>query len=420
MKTNETLCYIEKGKEIMKGTRIGLIREGKIPIDRRVPLTPAQAKTVMSRFPGVEVVAERSDIRCFHDKEYEREGIRLVDSLDDCDIILGVKEVPVDVLIPGKTYFFFSHTIKKQPYNRGLLQEILGRNITLVDYETLTERTGKRIIAFGRWAGIVGAYNGIWTFGQRYNLFNTRRAHTCFDLDDLWSELTKINLPPVKIVLTGGGRVAKGAMEVLSRLGVRKVTPRQFLEQWFDFPVFVQLNARNYNRRKDGQDFSRNNFYGTPQMYEADFSKYAEVADILIASAFWDPKAPALFSREEILSDNFKIAVIADITCDIEGSIPCTKRPSTIEDPIYDYNPCDDQIENALSDEANITIMAVDNLPCELPRDASASFGNDLVEKVLPELLGDDAEGVIKRATIAHGGKLTERFTYLQEYVDGR
>ena len=404
----------------MTKTTIGLIREGKIPIDRRVALTPAQAKTVMSRFPDVEVVAEKSDIRCYGDKEYEREGVRLVDSLKDCDIILGVKEVPLDDLIPEKTYFFFSHTIKKQPYNRQLLQEILKKNISLIDYETLTDQTGKRIIAFGRWAGIVGAYNGIWTFGQRYNLFDTRRACTCFDLDDLWSELKKINLPPIKIVLTGGGRVAKGAMEVLTKLGVRKVTSRQFLEEWYDFPVFVQLNARNYNRSKEGEDFSRNSFYETPQMYETDFIKYAAVADILIASAFWDPKAPVLFERKEILSDDFKITVIADITCDIEGSIPCTKRPSTIEAPIYDYNPCDDQIENPLSDEANITVMAVDNLPCELPRDASANFGNDLVEKVLPEILGNDSMGIIQRATIAKNGKLSGRFTYLQEYVDGK
>ncbi|TKB05752.1 NAD(P)-dependent oxidoreductase [Desulforhopalus sp. IMCC35007] len=403
----------------MKKT-IGLIREGKIPIDRRVPLTPAQAKAVMSRFPDVEVAAERSDIRCYSDQEYEREGIRLLDSLEACDIILGVKEVPVDTLIPEKTYFFFSHTIKKQPYNRKLLQEILKKNISLIDYETLTDETGKRIIAFGRWAGIVGAYNGIWTFGQRYNLFDTRRAHTCFDLDDLWSELTQINLPPIKIVLTGGGRVAKGAMEVLSRLGVRKVTPQQFLEEWYDFPVFVQLNARNYNRSKTGEEFSRNSFYQAPQMYEADFIKYAAVADILIASAYWDPKAPALFDRKHIMSDNFKISVVADITCDIEGSIPCTKRPSTIEEPIYDYNPCDDQIENPLSDEANITVMAVDNLPCELSRDASKNFGNDLLDKVLPEILGNDSRGIIQRATIAKDGKLSGRFTYLQEYADGK
>ena len=202
----------------MKRT-IGLIREGKIPIDRRVPLTPAQAKAVMSRFPDVEVVAERSDIRCYSDQEYEREGIRLVDSLEACDIILGVKEVPVDTLIPEKTYFFFSHTIKKQPYNRKLLQEILKKNISLIDYETLTDETGKRIIAFGRWAGIVGAYNGIWTFGQRYNFFDTRRAYTCFDLDDLWSELTQINLPPIKIVLTGGGAGCQGCYGSVEPIG---------------------------------------------------------------------------------------------------------------------------------------------------------------------------------------------------------
>jgi saccharopine dehydrogenase (NAD+, L-lysine-forming) len=409
-----------KEEQIMTETKIGLIREGKSPVDRRVPLTPTQAKTVMNRFAGVEVVAERSEIRCYPDSEYEREGIKLVDSLDDCDIILGVKEVPVDDLLAEKTYFFFSHTIKKQPYNRGLLQEILKKNITLIDYETLTGQTGKRIIAFGRWAGIVGAYNGIWTFGQRYNLFSSRRACTCFDLDDLWSELAKISLPPIKIVLTGGGRVAKGAMEVLMRLGVRKVTPRQFLEQWFDVPVFVQLNARNYNRKKEGEAFSRTAFYQTPKMYEADFIKYAAEADLLIASAFWDPKAPTLFDRKEILSDDFKITVVADITCDIEGSIPCTKQPSTIEDPIYDYNPSDDQVENPLSDEANITVMAVDNLPCELPRDASTDFGDVLVERVLPELLGNDEKGVIQRATIARNGKLTEQFSYLQDYVDGR
>jgi saccharopine dehydrogenase (NAD+, L-lysine-forming) len=403
----------------MTRTRIGLMREGKIPIDRRVPLTPGQAKTVMQRFTDVEVVAERSDIRCFTDGEYEREGIRMVDSLAECDVILGVKEVPVDNLIAGKTYFFFSHTIKKQAHNRGLLQEILRRKITLVDYETLTDTTGKRIIAFGRWAGIVGAYNGIWTYGQRYNLYSIRRAHTCFDLDDLWAELAKVSLPPIKIILTGGGRVAKGAMEVLTRLRVRKVTPRQFLEEWYDFPVFVQLNGRNYNRRKDGRDFSRSDFFRAPQGYEADFVRYASVADLLVAAAYWDPKAPVLFTREDILSDNFKVTVIADITCDIDGSIPCTKRPSTIDNPIYDYNPCDDQLEIPLSDEANITVMAVDNLPCELPRDASASFGVDLVNRVLPELLGEDRDSVISRATIVREGKLTEKFAYLQDYVDG-
>ncbi len=399
--------------------KIGIIREGKVPVDRRVALTPAQAQEVMSTF-GIEVVAQRSEIRCFPDEEYEKVGVTVVDSLTDCDVILGVKEVPIPDLMNDKTYFFFSHTIKMQPYNRTLLQEILKKKITLIDYETLTDETGKRIIAFGRWAGIVGAYNGILTYGKRYNLFHLRPATECFDLEDLKTEFHKVQLPPVKIALTGGGRVAKGAMEVLIGMGVRKVSAAELLEETFDFPVFAQLNTHNYNKKSDGGEFSRTEFYANPERYESDFLRFAKVSDILIASAYWDPKAPVLFKKEDVLRDDFKINVIADITCDIEGSIPSTKRPSTIEDPIYDYNASDDRVENALTDEGNITVMAVDNLPCELPRDASASFGNELLYNVLPELLGDDAKGVISRATIAQSGSLHGRFVYLQDYVDGK
>ncbi|MEP0368695.1 MAG: NAD(P)-dependent oxidoreductase [Cyclobacteriaceae bacterium] len=404
----------------MAKVKIGLIKEGKIPIDRRVALTPAQAREAMERFPEVEIVAQSSDIRCFSDADYEVEGIKVVDSLDDCSIILGVKEVPIPTLMGDKTYFFFSHTIKKQPYNQTLLQEVLKKNIRLIDYETLTDEAGKRIIAFGRWAGIVGAYNGILTFGQRYNLFHLRPAHKCFDLEDLKTEYDKAKLPPVKIILTGGGRVAKGAMEVLVGMGVRKVTPKQFVEDTFDYPVFVQLNTRDYNKKKDGGEFSRKEFYQFPEHYESDFLKYTQDADILIASAYWDPRAPVLFEREDIIKDDFKLDVIADITCDIEGSIPSTKKPSTIEDPIYDYNPTDDEVEAPFTDEGNITVMAVDNLPCELPRDASDSFGNELMNNVLPELLGDDSKEIIKNATIADKGQLTEKYSYLQDYVDGK
>ncbi len=404
----------------MAKVKIGLIREGKIPVDRRVALTPVQAREVMEQFPQVEIVAQTSEIRCFKDADYEMEGIKVVDNIVDCEIILGVKEVPIPDLIPEKTYFFFSHTIKKQPYNRQLLIEILNKKIRMIDYETLTDTTGKRIIAFGRWAGIVGAYNGILTYGKRYNLFHLRSAHECFDLEDLKSEYKKVKLPPIKIILTGGGRVAKGAMEVLFGLGIRRVSPREFLDERFDYPVFTQLNTRDYNRKKDGGAFSRTEFYSYPEHYESDFLKYAKKGDLLIASAFWDPRAPVLFERTDIVKDDFKINVIADITCDIEGSIPSTKKPSTIEDPVYDYNPSDNQVENPFTDEGNITVMAVDNLPCELPRDASESFGNELVHNVLPELLGDDAREIIKKATLTMDGHLTEKFKYLQDYVDGK
>ncbi|MFW2366936.1 MAG: NAD(P)-dependent oxidoreductase, partial [Desulforhopalus sp.] len=241
----------------MTKVKIGLIREGKVPADHRVALPPSHAAEVLKHYPEVEVVAQQSDIRCFRDEDYQNAGIKVVESLEDCDIIFGVKEVELSSLLAGKTYFFFSHTIKKQPYNRRLLQDILQKKITLIDYETLTNKNGMRVIAFGRWAGIVGAYNGIWTYGKRYNLFHLRRAHECFDLEDLKSEFSAVQLPPIKIILTGGGRVAKGAMEVLMGMGIRKVTPNQFLNEDFDFPVFAQLNARNYNVKCDGEQFSR-------------------------------------------------------------------------------------------------------------------------------------------------------------------
>jgi alanine dehydrogenase len=397
--------------------KIGLTKEGKIPVDHRVPLSPAQAREVMDKFPGTVVVAQSSDIRAFKDEEYMAAGVQVVDSLDDCDVIMGVKEVPIPMLIEGKTYFFFSHTIKEQAYNRKLLQAILQKNIRLIDYEPLKDESGKRVIAFGRWAGIVGAYNGLWTYGKRYNLYNLRRAHECFDVADLKAELAKVKLPKMKIVLTGGGRVAKGAMEILLGAGVRKVSPAAFLEERFDEAVFTQLNTHDYNKRKDGQPFNRADFYTNPVRYESDFVKYAYQADVLMACAFWDPAAPVLFSREDMLDGHFSMRVIADITCDIDGSVPSTKKASTIADPIYDYNPTDDRLEPPLTDEANITVMAIDNLPCELPRDASESFGRDMIDNVLPNLLGNDPKGMIRKATITNNGALTEEFAYLRGYV---
>lgn len=398
--------------------RIGVIKEGKIPIDRRVPITPKQASQINDEF-DVQLVVQSSDIRCFADKDYQDQGVEVVQSIDNCDVILGVKEVPIDQLIPSKTHFFFSHTIKKQAYNRELLRAILNKKIRLVDWETLVNENENRIIAFGRWAGIVGAYNGLWTFGERYNLYHLRRAFECFDLEDLKNEFDKIKLPAIKIAITGGGRVAKGAIEVLNGVGIRKVTPHDFLFERFSEPVFTQLNSRDYVAHVDGQDFHRQEFFTHPERFENDFLKFAKVTDLLIASAYWDPRAPVLFKREDVLKDDFDIRVVADITCDIEGSIPSTKQPSTIEDPVYDYNPSDDRVEEALSDEANITVMAVDNLPCELPRDASESFGNQFIENVLPHLIGEDQKSIIGNATITEDGRLTEKYMYLQDYVNG-
>jgi saccharopine dehydrogenase (NAD+, L-lysine forming) len=401
----------------MKPVKIGLIREGKNPPDKRVPFTPLQTEEIEQRYPNVKVVCQESSFRCFKDEEYKTLDIETKPSVDECDILMGIKEVPVDALIADKTYLFFSHTIKKQPYNRKLLQEALKKKIRLIDYEALKDRNGNRLVAFGRYAGIVGAYNGLWTYGKRFNLFSLRRAFECFDVNDLKLELRKVNLPAVKIILTGAGRVGRGSMETLDSAGIRKVSPQLFLEMNFDEPVYVQLSSADYHKRKEGGHFNREEFHKYPERYESYFKEYTKVADVLLAGAYWNPKAPVLFTKEDMLSNDFKVKVIADITCDINGSVPSTKKASSITDPIYDYDPASDSVQPPLSSTKNFTVMAIDNLPCELPRSASEEFGRDLIDRVLPMLLGNDQDEVIARATIAERGKLTSHFEYLHDYV---
>lgn len=397
--------------------KLGIIREGKNPPDKRVPFTPLQTEEIEQRFPHMKVVVQKSPVRCFADNEYEKLDIEVADNVDHCDVLMGIKEVPIDQLVENRTYLFFSHTIKKQPYNKKLLQEILKKKIRMIDYETLTDRLGNRIVAFGRFAGIVGAYNGLLTYGKRNNAFTLRRAFDCFDVNDLKLELRKVKLPAIKIILTGAGRVGKGAMETLDTAGVRKVSPHDFLTQTFNEPVYVQLGSADYHTRKEGGHFNREEFHKHPEQYSSDFLKYTKVADILMAGAFWNPKAPVLFTKEQMQAPDFRIKIIADITCDIGGSIPSTKKASTIAEPIYDYNPVSDSVEAPLSNEKFVTVMAVDNLPCELPRSASEEFGRDLVDKILPLFLNKDPDKILQRATIAQKGELTAHFSYLQDYV---
>ena len=400
-------------------TKIGLIREGKIPPDKRVPFTPLQSEEIEQRFHDVKVISQRSEVRCFRDEEYQELEIEVSSDISDCDILMGIKEVPISELIPDKTYLFFSHTMKEQPFNRRLLQEILKKNITLIDYEAIKDRHGNRMVAFGRYAGIVGAYNALWTYGKRFGVFSIRRAYLCHDVNDLKLELRKVNLPPVKIILTGGGRVGKGAMETLDTAGIRKVMPADFLNRSFNEPVYVQLSSADYHRRNEGGHFNRDEFHKNPERYHSFFTDYTRVADILVAGAYWNPKAPVLFTPHDMLKDDFKVKVVADVTCDINGSLPTTKKASTIMDPIYDYDPQTDSLQPPLVNDRLVTVMAIDNLPCELPRSASEEFGRDLIDRVLPILIGEDKDEVIARATITKNGTLTKHFLYLQGYVAG-
>lgn len=399
--------------------KIGILREGKTPPDKRVPLTPQQCVEVQDKYPHINIFVQPSLVRSFKDEEYLQKGIELKEDLSGCDILLGVKEVRLEDFIEGKTYLFFSHTIKKQKYNQSLLQTVLAKKVQLVDYEVLTDISGFRIIGFGRFAGLVGAYNGFRVLGLREELFSLKPAHECEDLQEMYSELDKIFLLPIKIAVPGDGRVAGGVLEVLEQLKVKRVSASEYLKSSFDEVVFVQLLPSDYVQRKDQNSFELMHFFNHPEMYENSFGAFTKTTDMLIASAYWDPKAPVLFTAEEMKLDDFKISVISDITCDIEGAIPSTKKASTIDDPFYDYNPETRELEAAFSNERNISIQAVDNLPCELPKDASLGFGRNLIDKVFPSLFGDDIDGIIARASITKDGKLTDGFSYLQDFADG-
>jgi saccharopine dehydrogenase (NAD+, L-lysine forming) len=396
---------------------IGIIKETRIPADRRVALTPSAAADLLRLYPEFDISIESSEIRCFSDDEYRNAGIRVTGDVSDCDLLVGVKEVAIPSLVPGRTYMFFSHTAKKQSYNRKLLQEIVNRQITLVDYEYLTDHENVRLVAFGRWAGIVGAYNGLRGLGLRFNLFELKPAHKCLDIRAMIRELKKVKLPPVKILITGGGRVANGAMETLSILGYQEANPSDFLNKVYDKPVICRIEPWDYVKRKDGGDFDLRHFFYYPEEYDSVFYPYSRVTDLFIPCHYWDPRSPEFLVPEDYRRPDFKISVIADVSCDIKKPIASTLRASTIEQPFYGYDPLSGQEGDAF-DTKNITVMAVDNLPGELPRDASEEFAGTLVESVFPAFL-NDRDGVVERATIVREGGLTRNFSYLGGFLSG-
>lgn len=387
-----------------------------MPRDRRVPFTPEQCAAIPTIFPGTSISIQPSEWRSYPDQEYKDAGVKLTEDLSPCDVLIGIKEVPKQDLIPGKTYFFFSHTIKKQPHNKCLMQELLKKKIRMIDYETLTDPDLNRILGFGHYAGLVGAYNGIRGYGLRYNLFYLKPAHQCHDRKEMEKELKKIRLPNIKIIITGNGRVANGAIELLGMLKIRRITPYEFTQFSFREATYSQLHSYNYNETKDGSPWDTQHFYKHPEHFRSTFGKYTRNCDLLIHCSYWDPRAPKLFTKEEMRNPDFRISVIADVTCDIDGSIPSTTKASSIPEPFYGYDPVTEQTGEPFANQS-ITVMAVDNLPCELPRDASEGFGKELIEKVLPALTGKDDSGLLARATICENGKLTERFNYLSDYA---
>ena len=394
--------------------KLGVIKEGKIPPDKRVPLTPKQCAFLKQKF-SFEIVVQPSSIRCFSDQEYMDQGIVLQDDLSDCDIILGVKEVPIKDLINDKKFVFFSHTIKKQPYNKNLLKQIVQKNIQLIDYEVLKDQDGKRVLGFGRYAGIVGCYNAFLTYGLKTGSFNLKPAHLCFDQKEMESELKKVNINNLKIILTGSGRVSQGAKEILDLINIKYISINDYLNLSFTENVCVVLNAVDYYKRIDGEKSIRSDLYQNPALFESCLSDYLDDTDILITGHFYDSNAPYLLKRDDFKNKNSKLKVVADISCDIDGPIGCTIKPSTIIDPIYGYNPITEKEDDYKKDNV-VAVMAVDNLPCELPRDASAFFGNELINTFFPNLINDKIN-MINGATITKNGKLNDGFEYLKDYI---
>ncbi|MCX7550540.1 NAD(P)-dependent oxidoreductase [Xanthomarina sp. F2636L] len=399
--------------------KFAIIKERKNPPDRRVVFSPEKLAEARKQFPEATFKIESSEIRVFPDEAYKALGFEVTNDVSDCDVMLGVKEVPIDALIPNKKYFFFSHTIKKQPYNRKLLLAMLEKNIEMYDHETIVKKSNARLIGFGRYAGLVGAYNGFRALGLRDNLFNLPKVETLADLNAVRAELDKITIPNIKIVLTGTGKVAQGAKEILDHLKIKEVSDALYLTCHFSEPVYCMADVMEYNIRKDGKVGRKQEFYKDPTGYKSNFMPYAKVTDYFIAGHFYGNNAPYLFTREDAKHADFKINLIADISCDVDGPVASTLRASTIADPFYGYD-AKTESEVAYNAKDAITVMAVDNLPCELPKDASEGFGEMFLENVIPAFFNKDERGILKRAKITENGKLTERFSYLQGYADGK
>jgi alanine dehydrogenase len=399
--------------------KFGIIKERKNPPDRRVVFAPDELARLKQIYQNVIVKVESSDIRFFSDEDYRNLGIEVADDISDCSIFFGVKEVPIDYLIADKSYFFFSHTLKKQPQNRQLLRALLEKNIDFYDHETLVDAHNHRLIGFGKYAGIVGAYNAIRAFGIKFELFKLPKAATLSGKEALIAHLKRLVLPPLKFVVTGTGKVGSGVKEVLDAIKITEVSVQNYLTKNYTQPVYVQIDVLEYNKRKDGNVLDFNDFFDHPQDYVSDFERFTKVSDVYITAHFHANEAPKILTQEMLQSPDCKIKVVADISCDVEGSIACTLRSSTIDEPFYGYLPIENK-EVDIFHPAAIVVMAVDNLPCELPKDASEGFGEMFMELVIPAFFNGDKDGILQRAKMTEKGKLTPRFSYLQDYVDGK
>lgn len=397
--------------------RIGLIRERKSPPDNRVALSPRQCADIQEKFSSIKIVVEPSPDRCYADAEYAAEGIELSGQLEDCDILLGIKEVPPERLIPGKTYFFFSHTKKKQPYNQKLMHALIDKRIGMIDYECLTHSDEQRILGFGLFAGIVGAHNGLLTYGKKFGMYSLPPAHSVRNFRKLVASYENVRLPNIRIAVTGSGKVAAGVLEIMVQMDIEPIEPEDYFYNEYEYPVYCHFKGRSLYARKDDGSFHREDFHTNPEQYKCLFGQYLSKTDILMNGIYWDVQVPRLFEKTDVQRGDFRMSVISDITCDVDGSVPINIGASTIADPVYGIDR--ETLAEAPPFQPSkdiIDVMAVDNLPNELPRDASQYFGQHFEKYILEELFKPQSE-IIERATICREGKLTPRYEYLSDYA---
>ena len=396
--------------------KIGIIKEGKTPADARVALTPAQCKWIRQNRDDIKVMVQSSAVRCYSDAEYIAAGVAVQDDISECDMMLGIKEVPVDMLVENKTYLFFSHTKKLQPYNQKLLQTIIKKSITLIDYECLEHEDGARIIGFGFFAGIVGAHNGMMAYGNRTGLYKLERVNSNKNLQYLIHTYFGLKLPEVKIAVTGSGRVAHGVLEIMNLMGIHEVEPEDFLEREYKYPVYVHLKGGDLYEHKTTGKYNRTDFHEHPENYNCTFHKFLSQTDILMNGIYWEQKIPRLFELDAISNSDFRIKTIADITDDMGGSVPCNLGDSTITNPVYGVDKNTFAKTEPYADNA-VDIMAVGNLPNEMPRDASRYFGEQLIKHVFADLFDGKESRLINHATIVKAGELNVGYEYMREYA---
>ena len=427
---------------------LGIVKETKNKWERRVPLNPSAVKELIRK--GFEVIIQPSNNRIYKNEEYRSVGAKLSENLSRCDFIIGVKEIPMDVLIPEKPHLFFSHTIKGQDYNMPLLQKILDEKITLFDYEKIEDEKNRRLVFFGKFAGNAGMVDTLHGLGQRlkqqYNLktpfLKIKHSYEYESVQDaiehlkiIGKEIEENGLPkeitPLNIFLLGYGHVAVGCQEILAALPIVEIVPNKLAkhsQNYNDNKIYLSVfKEEHLVERKDGGKFSLPDYFENNSAYKSRLEQYLPYCSVYMNAIYWTPECPVFLPNsylKTIQDEKPKLIIIGDITCDIAGSIQATVKETSPDNPVFVYDPKSKKETDGYEGEG-FAVMAVDNLPCEFPREASDTFSNSLKPFMEKILLNDYSQSIeksdlpeeIKKACIAHQGKLQPDFEYLGEYL---